>query len=54
MTSEQTELLTDIKGSLKHLAKVAEAAPEPTQSILVTQIFILVQKVAYLLEGPEE
>jgi hypothetical protein len=49
MTDEQAEILRDVRDSLVELANVAKGAPQPTRAVLNAQIFLLVQKVRFLL-----
>lgn len=49
MSPEQTEILADVRDSLKSLAETAKGAQQPTRAILQAQIFLLLQKVRYLL-----
>jgi hypothetical protein len=49
VTDEEKIVLADIRDSLRHLADVAKNAAQPTRAVLETQIFLLVQKVRYLL-----
>jgi hypothetical protein len=49
VTADETEILNDILGDLKELAKVVGRVPEPERAVLSAQLFITVQKVRYLL-----
>lgn len=53
---EQLKVLIDIRDSLRHLSEVVkeQEVPQPARAILNTQIFLLVQKVRYLLGEKDE
>lgn len=53
MNDEQKAALVDIRDSLRHLSELANVALQPIKGVLQAQIFILVQKVRYLL-GEED
>lgn len=50
MTKEQTDALKDVVNSLEHLVEVAKQAQQPTRAILISQVFIIIQKVRWILD----
>ncbi len=53
MTPEQIETLKDVLGDVRHLSEVAKDAPQPVQAILKSQIFLIVQKLRFVLGETE-
>jgi hypothetical protein len=48
MTPEEKETLNDLLSSLREMNKQIADVPEPTKAILVTNIFLMTQKIRYL------